>query len=76
MKNHLRVERAKIDITQSELATRIGVSRQTIHSIELGKFVPSTIISLKLATIFKINVEELFVLEAGDWELNGIEGIQ
>jgi len=68
MKNLLRVERAKTDITQAELADKISVSRQTINSIELGKFVPSTILALKLACFFEVKVEELFILEADDWE--------
>ncbi|MEI6680658.1 MAG: helix-turn-helix transcriptional regulator [Mariniphaga sp.] len=68
MRNQIRVERAKTDITQAELAEKIGVSRQTINSIELGKFVPSTILALKLAGFFGIKVEELFMLEADDWE--------
>jgi putative transcriptional regulator len=70
MRNQIRVERAKTDITQAELAEKIGVSRQTINSIELGKFVPSTILALKLAGFFGIKVEELFMLEADDWESN------
>jgi putative transcriptional regulator len=70
MRNQIRVERAKTDITQAELAEEIGVSRQTINSIELGKFVPSTILALKLAGFFGIKVEELFMLEADDWESN------
>lgn len=70
MRNQIRVARAKTDITQAELAEKIGVSRQTINSIELGKFVPSTILALKLAGFFGIKVEELFMLEADDWESN------
>ena len=52
MKNTLRVERAILDITQQDLATAIGVSRQTINSIESGKYVPSTVLSLKIARFF------------------------
>ena len=68
MKNLIKVERAKRDMTQAELAGEINVSRQTINSIELGKFVPSTILSLKIATYFKVKFEELFILEDEDWE--------
>lgn len=68
MKNLIKVERAKIDITQAELAKQIKVSRQTINSIELEKFVPSTILSLKIASFFKVKFEDLFILEEEDWE--------
>ena len=66
MKNLLKVERAKKDITQADLADRIGVSRQTINAIEKGKFVPSTMLALKLARYFETKVEEIFVLEDED----------
>lgn len=49
-------------MTQQDLANEIGVSRLTIHSIEKGKFVPSTLIALKLAAFFDTSVEELFYL--------------
>jgi len=63
MKNTIKVERAKLNITQSELAEKIGVSRQTINSIEIGKYVPSTTLALKLSRLFKITVNEIFELE-------------
>ena len=66
MKNLLKVERAKRDIIQGELAERIGVSRQTINAIEKGKFVPSPVLALKLARFFETSVEEIFILEEGD----------
>jgi len=66
MKNLLKVERAKKDITQADLAVQIGVSRQTINAIEKGKFVPSTILALKLAKYFETKVEEIFTLEDND----------
>lgn len=66
MKNMIKVERARHDMTQADLAEKIQVSRQTIHAIEKGKFVPSTILALKMARFFKIRVEELFILEEGD----------
>ena len=66
MKNTIKVERAKLNITQSELAERIGVSRQTINSIEIGKYVPSTTLALKLSKLFKITVNEIFELEEDD----------
>ena len=67
MKNTLKVERAKQEITQAELAEKVGVSRQTINSIEIGKYVPSTLLSLKIASIFKNGVNDIFTLEDKDW---------
>jgi putative transcriptional regulator len=66
MKNSLKVERAIKDITQEELAKIIGVSRQAINSIELGKYVPSTILALKLSRYFKKSVNNIFKLEETD----------
>lgn len=66
MKNSLRVERAILQITQAELADKIGVSRQTIHAIEAGKYVPSTVLALKLAQVFDKPVEAFFALEDND----------
>ncbi len=68
MKNNIKVERAKQNITQAELALRVEVSRQTINAMEAGKYVPSTVLALKLAKIFKVEVSELFQLEASDWK--------
>jgi putative transcriptional regulator len=66
MKNFIKVERAKLNITQQELANAIQVSRQTINSIETQKYVPSTILSLKIALFFKVTIEQLFELEIED----------
>lgn len=66
MKNNLRVERAILRLTQDELARRIGVSRQTINAMEAGKYVPSTVLALKLAQVFGKPVEQLFILEQND----------
>ena len=66
MQNNIKIERAKKNITQSELAKVINVSRLTVHSIEVKKFNPSVIIALKMARYFNINVEELFILEDTD----------
>lgn len=66
MKNSLKVERAIKDVTQEELAKKIGVSRQAINSIELGKYVPSTILALKLSRYFGKSVNEIFKLEDTD----------
>lgn len=66
MKNTIKVERAKLNLTQQDLADLIAVSRQTINSIEAGKYVPSTVLALKIAKVFKIALEEVFQLEDGD----------
>lgn len=66
MKNTLRVQRAIHELTQEALAQKAGVSRQTIHAIESGKYVPSTVLALKLARIFAKPVEALFLLEEKD----------
>jgi putative transcriptional regulator len=62
LSNQIKVQRAMKNITQEELATHIGVTRKTINTIETGKFVPSTILAIKLARFFEIKVEELFTL--------------
>ena len=66
MKNTIKVERAKKDWTQADLAERIGVSRQTVNSIETGKFIPSTLLALKMASVFETSVEAIFQLESTD----------
>ncbi len=63
MKNTLKVERAILNLTQEELASRIGVSRQTINSIESNRYVPSTLLSLKLSRVFGKPVNDFFKLE-------------
>lgn len=66
MKNIIKVERARHNLTQADLAEKIGVSRQSINAIEKGKYVPSTLLALKMARLFKMPVEELFFLEKGE----------
>jgi len=66
MKNTLKVQRAILDLTQDDLAKKIGVSRQTINSIEKNRYVPSTVLALKLSAIFEISVNEFFTLEEDD----------
>jgi len=66
MKNNLRIQRANMNITQADLAERIQVSRQTINTIESGKYVPSTVLALKMARVFGVPVGEIFSLEEGD----------
>ena len=66
MKNNVRVERAIHRMTQAQLAERIGVSRQTINAIESGKYVPSTVLALKMSIVFNKPVNELFTPDDED----------
>ena len=63
LKNKIKVFRAMHDLTQEDLARKVGVSRQTINSIEKGKYVPSVLIALKIAKVFNVNLEEIFYIE-------------
>lgn len=66
MKNNIKVQRAIANLTQAQLADKIGVSRQTINAIEKGNYLPSTLLALKLAKVFNLAVENIFELEADD----------
>ncbi|MGN7719577.1 helix-turn-helix transcriptional regulator [Chitinophaga sp. 22620] len=66
MKNSIKVERARKNLTQDELARLTGVSRQTINTIESNKYVPSTILALKISRVFGKPLEQIFELEEGD----------
>lgn len=66
MKNNLKVERAIKDITQEDLAKIISVSRQTINAMEKNKYIPSTVLALKIAKYFEKSVEDIFFLEDTD----------
>ncbi len=66
MKNSIKVERAKMNITQAQLAELVGVSRQTINAIELAKYNLSTILAMKIARLFEKSVNDIFELEEGD----------
>lgn len=66
MKNNIKVERAIKDITQEDLAKIISVSRQTINAMEKNKYVPSTVLALKIAKYFRKPVEDIFFLEETD----------
>jgi len=63
MKNLIKVERARHDLTQAQLAELLGVSRQTIHAIEKNKFNPSVTLAIKMARYFNVTVEYLFDIE-------------
>lgn len=62
LENIMKVQRAKMNLTQEQLADLVGVTRKTINTIENGKFVPSTILAIKLARVLGLTVEELFIL--------------
>jgi putative transcriptional regulator len=66
MQNTIKVQRAIHNMTQGELAEKIGVSRQTINAMEGNKYVPSTVLAMKIARLFKVKVEDIFTLEEAD----------
>jgi putative transcriptional regulator len=66
MKNTIKVERARNNMTQADLAEKVSVSRQTINAIEAAKYVPSAVLAFKIARVFGVKTDELFELEEGD----------
>lgn len=66
MKNTIKIERARHNFTQGDLAEKVGVSRQTINSIETKKYIPSAVLALKIAKVFNMKADDLFELEADD----------
>ncbi len=66
MRNRIKVERAELDITQQQLAEAVCVSRQTIVAIEKNRFLPSTVLALKISRFFRKPVESIFILEDTD----------
>jgi putative transcriptional regulator len=62
LKNHVRQHRARVDLTQEALASRVGVRRQTILAIEKGHYLPSTLVAFKIARALGMRVDELFEL--------------
>jgi putative transcriptional regulator len=66
MKNTIKIERAIAGLTQEELAKRVGVTRQTINAMELNKYVPSTVLAIRVAKVFNKTVEEIFTIEETD----------
>jgi putative transcriptional regulator len=66
MENTIKVERAILSLTQDDLAKKIGVSRQTINSIEANRYVPSTVLALKLSDVFNKPVNDFFKLSEDD----------
>lgn len=73
MKNRLKIERTILDLTQDELANKIGVSRQTISSIEKNRYVPSTVLALRLSLLFKKPVNDFFELEDSEMPMQNNE---
>jgi len=68
--NKIKIERAILDLTQEELANKIGVSRQTISSIEKNRYVPSTVLSLRLSNLFKKPVNDFFELDENEMPMH------
>ena len=68
MTNNIRIERAIKRMTQQQLAELVQVSRQTINAIEQGKYVPSTVLALKIASVFEKKADDIFQLEDSDWK--------
>ncbi len=66
MNNKIKVERAVNNLTQEQLAEKVAVTRQTINAIELKKFVPSTVLALKICKVFNKSIEDVFSLEDTD----------
>ncbi len=66
MKNNIKVQRAIKGITQEGLANQVSVSRQTINAMEANKYVPSTVLALKIARLFGKPLEDIFMLEDTD----------
>lgn len=66
MINSIRIERAVLRLTQQQLADLVKVSRQTINAVEAGKYVPSTVLALKISAVFNKKVNDIFILEDGD----------
>ena len=59
----MKIQRARLDLTQAELAERAGITRKSVNAIEAGHMVPSTLLALKLAKVLGVTVEELFAIQ-------------
>ncbi|WP_240415751.1 helix-turn-helix transcriptional regulator [Paenibacillus periandrae] len=66
MKTRIKEYRAKFNLTQAELAQKVGARRETINFLEKGEYNPSLKLSVKIAQQFQVSVEELFIFEDGD----------
>lgn len=67
MRNLLKVERARHNLSQTDLATKVGVTRQTIYAVEQGEFMPSILLAFKIASVLQIAISELFIMEDTDF---------
>ena len=72
MKNRLKVFRAMYDLTQEELANKLGVTRQTVVSLEIGKYDPSIGLAFRIARLFNVNIEDVFEYEGPPGEFHGL----
>lgn len=68
MKNRLKVYRVMSDLTQEALAEKLGITRQTVISIEKGKYDPSLGLAFKMAQLFKVRIEDIFSHEGDEQE--------
>lgn len=64
--NHIKQHRARLDLTQQDLAERVGVRRQTILAVEKGKYVPSALLAFQIAEALGMRVDELFAMDNGE----------
>lgn len=67
MQNRIKDHRQSLEMTQEELAERVGVSRQTIVALEKGKYNPSVILACRVSKLFNTSVEEIFIMEEEDY---------
>jgi putative transcriptional regulator len=67
VKNKIKIQRAIKNMTQEDLAKKVGVSRQTINAMEANKYVPSTVLAMKIAKVFSTSVEDIFFLDKDDY---------
>jgi len=74
LNNKIKIHRAIHNLTQEQLAEKVGVTRKTINTIERGHFVPSTILALKISKIFGVPVEEVFSLDEEETKALGQRG--
>jgi len=66
LRNTIKVQRAKKNITQEQLSELVGVTRTTINFVERGRWVPSAVLALKIANVFEVPFEEVFHLDTGE----------
>jgi putative transcriptional regulator len=72
MKNRLKVYRAMHDLTQEELANMLGVTRQTVVSLEVGKYDPSIGLAFRIARLFNVRIEDVFECEGAPGKFHGL----